>query len=237
MKLLPIALAGLLSVSLASAAEEANTLTKEQKAAGWSLLFNGTDLKGWHNFKKDDVRPGWKVADGELVCADPHDAGDLCTSEQYDWFELELDFKMGEGANSGIIYHISDVGGAVWATGPEVQLEDNAKAADPERCGWLYALYKPENDRKTDKPIDATKPAGEWNHMRIVISPKKCEHIVNGVKYFDYVLGSEDFKKRVAASKFGSMPDFAKFDKGYIALQGDHGQVSFKNVKIRPLKK
>ena len=57
------------------------------------------------------------------------------------------------------------------ATGPEVQLEDNAKASDPERCGWLYGLYKPEMDPKTGKPLDATKPAGEWNHLLILVSP------------------------------------------------------------------
>jgi len=107
---------------------------------------------------------------------------------------------------------------------------------DPQRCGWLYGLYKPDNDPKTGKTLDATKPAGEWNHMRIVISPDKCIHEVNGVKYFEYVIGSEDFNKRVAASKFGKMPDFAKSGSGYLALQGDHGQVQFRNVKIRAVK-
>jgi len=236
MNLLSVALASVFTLSLGFAADAPNTLTAQQKAAGWKLLFDGKDLTGWHNFKKADVRPGWQVTDGLLVCADPHNAGDICTADQYDWFELELDYKMEEGANSGIMYHVTDAGGAVWATGPEFQLEDNAKAADPQRCGWLYALYKPEIDPKTNQILDATKPAGEWNHVRLVISPEKCEHVINGVKYFDYVLGSEDFKKRVAASKFGSMPDFAKFDKGYIALQGDHGKVSFRNVMIHSLK-
>jgi hypothetical protein len=74
---------------------------------------------------------------------------------------------------------------------------------------------------------------GEWNHVRLLISPDKCEHEINGVKYFDYVLGSEDFKARVAKSKFKSMKNFAKFDTGYIALQGDHGKVAFRNIKIR----
>jgi len=214
-----------------------NTLTAEEKAAGWKLLFNGKTLDGWHNFKKEGVRPGWQAKDGALVCVDPHNAGDIVTAEKYGAFELQLDFKMAEGANSGIIFHVTDEGGAVWATGPEIQLEDNAKAADPQRCGWLYGLYKPADDPKTGKPLDATKPAGEWNHMRIVISPEKCVHEVNGVKYVEYVLGSEDFKARVAKSKFGKMPLFAKSDTGYLALQGDHGQVTFRNIKVRPLQK
>jgi hypothetical protein len=213
-----------------------NVLTPEERKAGWRLLFNGVDTAGWHNFKHDGVRPGWEVKDGALVCADPHNAGDIVTVGQYGAFELELDYNISEGGNSGIIYHVSDEGGAVWATGPEFQLEDNAKAADPQRCGWLYALYQPPNDPQTGKPLDATKPAGQWNHVRLVITPEKCEHYINGVKYFDYVLGSDDFKARVAKSKFASMPLFAKFDRGYLALQGDHGRVEFRNIKIRPLR-
>lgn len=217
------------------ASASVNKLTEAEQAAGWKLLFNGVDFTGWHNFKHEGVRPGWQVKDGLLVCADPHDAGDLVTTEKFDAFELELDYNISEGGNSGIIFHVTDEGGAVWATGPEFQLEDNAKAADPQRCGWLYGLYQPADDPKTGKPIDATKPAGMWNHIRLVISPQKCEHYMNGAKYFEYVIGSEDFNKRVAASKFARMPLFAKSGAGYLALQGDHGQVSFRNIKIRSL--
>jgi hypothetical protein len=221
-------------IRLAALAEKnANTVTDEQKSAGWKLLFNGKDLDGWHNFKTNAIRPGWQAKDGTLACVDPKNAGDLCTDEQFEWFELQLEYNISEAGNSGIIFHATDQGRAVWATGPEVQLEDNAKAADPQRCGWLYGLYQPPDDPKTGKPLDATKPAGEWNHIRLLISPEKCEHTINGVKYFEYVLGSDDFKQRVAKSKFGRMPLFAKSTKGYIALQGDHGQVSFRNIKIR----
>jgi hypothetical protein len=222
--------------SLTMAADSRNnTLTAEEKAAGWKLLFNGQDYSGWHNFKSPDVRPGWQVKDGALVCADPHNAGDIVTPDQYDWFELQLEYNITPAGNSGIIFRVADEGGAVWATGPEFQLEDNKEAKDPQRCGWLYALYQPADDPKTGKPIDATKPAGEWNHVRLLITPEKCVHEINGVKYFEYQLGSEDFKSRVAKSKFAKMPLFAKFDRGYIALQGDHGQVSFRNIKIRPI--
>ena len=212
-----------------------NTLSDKEKADGWKLLFDGKSLDGWSNFKKTDVRPGWVVKDGSLVCADPHDAGDIVTSEQFSAFVLELDYNISEGGNSGIIFHVTNEGGAVWATGPEFQLEDNAKAADPERCGWLYALYKPEIDPKTGKPLDATKPAGEWNHVKLTISPEKCVHEINGVKYFEYNMSGDDFKDRVAKSKFGKMPLFAKSGKGFLALQGDHGSISFRNIKIRPL--
>jgi len=214
-----------------------NELSAKEKSEGWKLLFDGKSFEGWHNFKKDGVRPGWQVKDGLLACVDPHNAGDIVTTGKYDWFELSIEYNISEGGNSGIMFHITDDGGAVWATGPEIQLEDNQKAKDPERSGWMYQLYKPETDPKTGKPIDATKPVGEWNHLRIVIAPPpaKSEVFMNGVKYYDFVWNGEDFKDRIAKSKFKTMKNFAKFDTGYIGLQGDHGQVSFRNIKLRPL--
>ncbi len=219
----------------AAADAQLNTLTDAETAAGWKLLFNGRDFTGWHNFKRAGVRPGWQVKDGALVCTDPRNAGDIVTADKFQWFELQLDYNISHAGNSGIMYRVTDEGNAVWATGPEFQLEDNQAAADPVRCGWLYALYQPPDDPQTGKPLDATKPVGQWNHVRLLISPDKCEHEINGVKYFDYVLGSEDFNNRVAKSKFAGMPRFAKADTGYIALQGDHGEISFRNIKIRPI--
>ncbi len=227
------------TTSAASAADTQeptpNTLTPEEQAAGWVLLFDGKSASKWHNFKKDGIRSGWQVQDGSLVCVDPKNAGDIVTFDKYGWFELQLDYNISEAGNSGIMYHVTDDGGAVWATGPEFQLEDNEKAHDPVRCGWLYALYQPPIDPKTGKTLDATKPVGQWNHVRLLISPTKCEHEINGVKYFEYVLGSDDFNERVAKSKFAKMPGFAKAAAGYIALQGDHGSVSFRNIKVRPI--
>lgn len=215
--------------------QKPNTLTAAEKAAGWRLLFDGHSFAGWHNFKREDVRPGWQVKDGCLVCVDPHNAGDVVTTDKFDWFELQLDYNISEAGNSGIMFHVTDDGPHIWSTGPEFQLEDNVKAADPVRCGWLYALYKPPVDSATGKTLDATKPVGQWNHVRLLITPQKCVHEINGVKYFEYVLGSDDFKERVAKSKFARMPFFAKSDTGYIGLQGDHGSVMFRNIKIRPI--
>ena len=224
-----------LALRAGAADSSPNTLSDAEKSSGWKLLFNGKDFSGWNNFKREGVRAGWQVKDGVLVCVDPHNAGDIVSTEQFGWFELDLDFKMGEGANSGIMFHVTVEGDAAWATGPEIQLEDNAKAADSQKCGWLYGLYQPPTDPKTGKPLDATKPAGEWNHLRVVIGPDKCIHEMNGVKYVEYVFGSDDFKERVAKSKFGKMPKFAKSGKGSLALQGDHGEVSFRNIKVRAI--
>ena len=235
--LLTALLLGSTFFSRPAAADDAgiNTLTEAEKAAGWKLLFNGTDNTGWHNFRREGIRPGWQIKDGALVCVDPHNAGDIVTTDRFDWFELQLDYNISEAGNSGIMYHVTDAGAYIWMTGPEFQLEDNVAAADPVRCGWLYALYQPPIDPKTGATLDATKPVGQWNHVRLLITPEKCEHEINGVKYFEYKLHSDDFNARVAASKFGAMPNFAKSDIGYIALQGDHGSVSFRNIKIRPI--
>jgi len=225
-----------LGPALAALAEDSNTLTDDEKAAGWQLLFDGKTFNGWHNFKLEGVRPGWQVKDGALVCVDPHQAGDIVTSNKFDWFELQLDYNISEAGNSGIMFHVTDAGPTMWWTGPEFQLEDNAKAADPVRCGWLYGFYNPPIDPNTQKPLDATKPVGEWNHVRLLVTPQKCEHDINNVKYFEYVLHSDDFNQRLKNSKFSHMPGFAESDIGYIGLQGDHGSVSFRNIKIRPIK-
>ena len=227
-------LALLMSLQMAGAQETAiNTLTASEQAAGWRLLFNGANFDGWHNFKHEGLRPGWQIKDGTLACVDAHNAGDIVTTEAFDWFELQLDYNISEAGNSGIMFHVTDAGGAVWATGPEFQLEDNEKAADPVRCGWLYALYQPPLDEKTGKTLDATKPVGQWNHIRLLITPEQCVHEINGVKYFEYVLGSSDFTNRVAHTKFAHMPGFAQSNTGWLALQGDHGQVAFRNIKLR----
>lgn len=215
--------------------ENVNQLTAEEKEQGWQLLFDGESLDGWHSFHRDDVRPGWQVKDGVLTCANPRDAGDLCTKDQYEWFELDLEYNISQGGNSGILFHVSDKGQATWASGPEFQLEDNMEAHDPTRCGWLYALYQPPADDDTGHPIDATLPAGQWNRVRLVVSPDGCSHEINGQTYVEYQLGSDEFNERVAGSKFSRMPLFAKSPQGMIALQGDHGVVSFRNVKIRKI--
>ena len=204
-----------------------NVLSKDAKAAGWKLLFDGRTTKGWHNFKAEGVRPGWKVVDGALTCADPHNAGDIVTNEQYDWFELRLDYRLSPGGNSGVMFHVSDKGRMTWETGPEIQLHDSTTSGESQKTGWLYALYSTS--------VNAAKPEGEWNRLRILITPQGCSTELNDVPYVMFTLGGDEFKERVAKSKFGSMPNFAKFDRGRIALQGDHGVVAFRNVKIRPL--
>lgn len=212
-----------------------NKLSAEEEKAGWKLLFDGETTKGWRSFKKDSISSGWKVVDGALTRA-AGGAGDIVTTDKFKAFELSIEYKISKGGNSGIMYHVTEEANTPWMTGPEIQIQDNKDGHDPQLAGWLYQLYKPENDEKTGKPQDATKPAGEWNQLVILISPEKCTHTMNGVKYVEYVKGSKDWDERVAKSKFGKMPLFGKPTEGFISLQ-DHGnEVAYRNIKIREIK-
>ena len=211
--------------ALKVSAAEPNTLTPDEKKAGWKLLFDGKTTAGWRNFKKNDVGAGWKVVDGALTRVGG--GGDIITLDKYGAYELVLEYKISKGGNSGIMFHVTEEEDTPWKTGPEIQVQDNKDGHDPQLAGWLYQLYKPE--------IDATKPAGEWNEMRIVISPKTSSVSMNGKKYYEFVKGSKDWDERVAKSKFGKMPKFGKATSGHIALQ-DHGnEVAYRNIKIREL--
>lgn len=215
-------------LAAAMALQAQNTLTPQETRQGFKLLFDGKSTAGWHNFKATGVGPGWTISDGALTSTDPGTAGDIVTDEKFDWFELLIDYKITPGGNSGIMYRCADDGDAIWHSGPEIQLYDNPSDPEVQQAGWLYQLYSSK--------VDATKPTGQWNTLRIIVAPKKCETYMNGVKYYEYVLGSDDFKARVAKSKFADMPQFGKLDKGTIGIQGDHGVVSFRNIKIRVIK-
>ena len=125
------------------------------------------------------------------------------------------------------MYHVTEEEEKPWRTGPEIQILDNAKGRAPQKSGWLYQLYRSD--------VDATKPAGQWNHFQLIVTSKNCQHFMNGVKYCEYVKGNEDWHKRVAKSKFAKWPRFGKAKKGFICLQ-DHGnEVAFRNIKLRPI--
>lgn len=215
------------STEMEAQKSKVNKLTKKERQEGWKLLFNGKNLNKWRNFKKETVSDGWKVEEGTFVRAG-RGAGDIITKKQYDSFELQLEYKISKGGNSGLMFHVTEEESTPWRTGPEIQIQDNVDGHDPQKAGWLYQLYKSETD--------ATHPAGEWNHMRILITPDKCEQYMNGVKYCEYVKGSDDWNERVQKSKFKAFPKFGKATKGHICLQ-DHGnEVAFRNVKIREVK-
>jgi hypothetical protein len=157
--------------------------------------------------------------------------GDIITTRQYGDFELQLEWKISPGGNSGIMYRVTEDAEATYETGPEMQVLDDARHADGgsplTSAGSCFGLYP--------APRGVVKPAGEWNAARILVRGSHVEHWLNGVKLLEYELGSEDWAARVAGSKFGQWPGYGKAARGYIALQ-DHGdEVAYRNIKLREL--
>jgi len=227
-RLLPTVAAAFTLVSFTQCADAKEEEVKKEASeeAQWEVLFDGKDLSNFRNFKKEGVNPKWIVKDGAFTLT-AKGGGDLITKKQYSSFELKLDYKILKGGNSGIMYHVAETQKKPWHTGPEVQIQDNVDGHDPQKSGWLYALYP--------ATIDATNPVGEWNTLHIVITPEKCVHYMNGKKYCEYVKGSEDWDQKVALTKFKDFPTFGKETKGHINFQ-DHGDVvSFRNVMIKDL--
>lgn len=223
--LLLIAMAGLLPTT-ARSEEAPNTLSDAEREAGWKLLFDGKTTQGWRNFKKPDISSGWKVEDGALV-RDEQGAGDIISNDEYGAFELTLDYKISPAGNSGLMFHVTEDVNRPPMVGPEVQIQDNKEGHDPQKAGWMYALYPAD--------VDATKPAGKWNTLRVLITPEKCVHWMNGVKYCEYVIGSDDWNERVAKSKFVKWPEFGKRKRGHLCLQDHNSLVSFRNIKVRAI--
>ena len=201
----------------------------------WVTLFDGKDLSKFRGFRKDSIPPAWVIQDGCLVhrksAGDHTAAGDLVTRDQYGDFELELEWKVTPGGNSGIFYHATEDTNNIWENAPEMQiLDDGAHNDGKDRltsAGADYALYP--------APAGAVKPVGQWNRVRIVANKGRIQYFLNGVKTCDFVRGSDDWKDRVARSKFRTMPRYATNARGHIGLQ-DHGdEVWFRDIRVRTI--
>ncbi|MCB9898682.1 MAG: DUF1080 domain-containing protein [Planctomycetes bacterium] len=209
-----------------------NTLSDAERASGWTLLFDGRSLDAWRNYKSDAISSGWAAQDGCLArVADG--AGDIVTRDTYGDFELQVDWKIGEGGNSGIFFAVTEDPDAeyIFETGPEMQVLDNqghANGLDPKTsAGSNYALHAPADD--------VTRPVGEFNHAYILRRGSHVEHWLNGTKLLEYELGSPEWQALVAASKFSQWPGYGVATVGHLALQ-DHGDaVWFRNLKVRRL--
>ena len=227
----------LMVVATLLAAVQDNTLTDEEKKAGWVLLFDGKTTTGWRGYKMDAMPPGWKAEDGVLARvaggAGGKGAGggdDIVTVDEYDNFELVLDWKLRAKGNSGVLIRVVEKSATSWHESIEMQVLDNApwpNRSKAQHAGACYDLYAPSKD--------VTKPAGEWNTAKIVADGPRIEHWLNGEKLLEYEIGSEDWNRRLAASKFKAMPLFAKATKGRICLQDHSDRVEFRNIKLRPL--
>ena len=218
-----------------------NTISEYEKKNGWKLLFDGKSTKGWRGaYKEKFPEKGWEVKEGELCVlastgAESTNGGDIVTLEEFVDFELVADFKITEGANSGIKYYVTEKennkGSAI---GLEFQILDDKNHPDAKlgrdgnrTISSLYDLITAKNKR--------VNPIGEWNTARIVSKNNHVEHWLNGMKVLEYERGSKEFRELVAASKYKDWPAFGEAPKGRILLQ-DHGnKVSFRSLKIRNL--
>jgi 3-keto-disaccharide hydrolase len=222
---------GLTTAEKAPAAQALNTLTVQERAAGWRLLFDGTSFAGWHVFGAGPV-VGWDIADGALVALGQGGGHDIVTNDEFENFDLLVDWKLSPRANSGIFYNVVEQGyDEIYATGPEYQLIDDdgwpGRLEDWQHTGANYGMHPPL--------VRAAKPVGEWNHTRIVLDRGHVEHWLNGAKTADYRMWTPEWQKLRDAGKWKDYPGYGRASKGKLGLQ-DHGnKVWFRNMKVRVL--
>ena len=232
-----------------------NTLTAQEKAGGWKLLWDGKTTAGWRSAKADEFpTKSWQIKDGVLTVdpglnkgeAESQSGGDIITRDRYANFELTADFKTSYGCNSGIkifvqpdISPIDKVTGQPTAKGSAIGLEfqilDDAHHPDAKlgragdrTIGSLYDLMPAPKDKKV-------MPVGEWNHARILSQGQHVTFWLNGAKTVEFERGSAAFRALVAASKYHDIPNFGEWADGHILLQEHGSEASFRNVKIREL--
>ncbi|MBE7176523.1 MAG: DUF1080 domain-containing protein [Mucilaginibacter polytrichastri] len=229
----------ILALAVSTQAHAADSGPKDGGKPGkWVNLFDGKSLKGWHGYnKKGEEVKNWAIEDGALVCLgaakDAH-GGDIVSDKQYTNFELTWDWKVDQGSNSGVMYHVveSPKYQAPYETGPEYQMIDDVnfpeKLEDWQQAGADYAMNV-ANEKKVLKPV------GEWNTSKIVFNNGHVEHWLNGAKIVEFQAWSPEWTKKREEGKWKDYPDYGKAKTGFIALQ-DHGNKAYyKNIRIREL--
>lgn len=213
--------------------------------AGFVSLLGDNAAENWHSYGKTTMGKAWKVTNGvlHLDAASKKDwqteeGGDIVSNEEYEDFDLKLDWKIAAKGNSGIMFYVIEDTTKYkypWNTGPEYQVLDNGTPTTlghpdgklyTHRAGDLYDLLASK---------EAVKPAGEWNAAEIVVNKGKLDFYLNGQHTLSTTLWDENWKKMIGISKFKDMPGFGSFKKGRIALQ-DHGNdVWFRNIQIKKM--
>ena len=214
-----------------------NTLTEQEKAEGWQLLFDGKTTNGWHKFNDGAINGGWKVENGEFMALDKGGdiGGDIVSDKDYTNFDLKLEWKVSPGGNSGIFYHVKEGKEykGVEETGPEYQLIDDIgfpeKLEEWQKAGANYAMHLADNSQKKLEKV------GEWNTSRIVVKDSLVQHYLNGKLIVEFKQWTDDWRKRKAAGKWKDSEDYAHSTTGKIGLQ-DHGNIFwYRNIRIKSL--
>lgn len=215
------------------------------KSEGWTSLFDGKTLAGWHSFGQKGVGKDWSVVDGSIelhrdLKAPREDFADLVTDKEYENFDLKLEWKMTPCADAGIIFNVQETPKyrETWETGPEMQIADLV-CTKPDS----YTLYERSGDLfdLISSDIENVKEHGNWNAVEIIVDHGHVQFFQNGHKTVDTTFWTPEWNALVAKTKFAKMPDYARFHKGRIALQGgeDKGiepiRISFRNIRIKEL--
>lgn len=226
--------------SFAQEKKSLNRLSKEEKAAGWKLLFDGKSTKGWHVYNNKSDGHAW-IVDQNAIHLNPAEmkdwqvvgGGDIVTDQEFENFHLKLEWKVADSANSGVILFVNEDPKYLhtWYTGPEMQVLDNDGHSDAKifkhRAGDLYDLI-------ASSP-ETVKKAGEWNLAEVISDHGQLEFRLNGTSVLKTTMWNDQWKSLIKGSKFKNMSDFGTYRKGHIGLQ-DHGNnVWFRNVKIKEL--
>lgn len=209
-----------------------NNLLEIENKAGWKLLFDGKTLNKWQEPGHRKSSENWTIKDRDIV--GKGEGSILMTEDEYNNFEFEFEWKVSRGTDAGIFFHVPEPGSfkEISLTGAEMQLIDDhnhpeAKAAKINLSGAAYSLFAPK--------YKLAKPLGMFNKSRLVVNDDQVEYWLNGIKVTEYKLGSEEWKDKVLNSRFVQEENFGKNKKGYIAFQIQEGQLSLKNIRIKPL--
>ncbi len=231
----------LISISLSCSNQNKN------KSNEWINLFDGSSLDGWRAYNGNQMPPGWKIVDSvltfktEQILEQDYDyKGNrdiMYGDEEFENFELYLEWKIPKGGNSGIYYHIKEGYGGFADMAPEYQLLDDENYAEIhnyELKDWQltaadYAMHVPDTTQKV------LYPPGQWNSSRIIFTSNNVEHWLNDKKVLSFIPWTEEWYEKRNSGKWDNFPDYGKYKKGYIGLQ-DHGSnLWFRNIKIKKL--
>lgn len=219
--------------------QQAHLDSEEVEEPEWTPLFDGVSLDGWHGFNKSEPVDNWIIEDSVLTCLGKTGGGDIggdiVTDREFGNFELEWEWKISPGGNSGLMYHVIENAKyqAPYETGPEYQLIDDigfpGTLEDWQQAGANYAMTPADEHKKELNPV------GEWNHSRILYDNGLVQHWLNGQKIVDFEEGTPAWEKERTEGKWKDFPDYKIANKGKIALQ-DHGdQAWFRNIRIKKL--
>ena len=211
----------------------------------WRFIFDGISTDGWRAYNGDAMPPQWVVEDGvlrfdaELKLEEEFSGGKdiIYADQEYEEFDLVFDWKIPEGGNSGVFYHLKEGYDAPWMISPEYQLIDdagweklnNSALEGAQKVGSDYAMYAADDQTKV------TKKAGEWNNSRIRFTADQVEYFLNGAKTISFVPWSADWETRKNNGKWKDLPDYGKFRSGFIGFQDHDSPLWFKNIKIKKL--